>query len=231
MPRQLSAKKHFENDRKVTLVMGNFRDIKQIAKEEGFFPAAGVLFDLGLSFDQLSSSGRGFSYGALSEDLDMRIGQELKTTVADIINKSSEQELYNIIAKNSEENTARKIARSLVVARKQKHFRKVRDLLDAVSRSVPSNQERTYARVFQSFRIEVNRERENLRKGLDGALDILGSRGRLAVISFHSIEDRIVKMFGRKHYQTLSTVKKITGKKSKKTFERSAVLRIFEKKI
>lgn len=225
------AKSKFVNDKRVTLVLGNFKDIEPIAKKKEFFPAAGVLFDLGLSFDQLSSSDRGFSYEKPSENLDMRIGQELKTTAADIINKSSEEELYSVMARNSEENTAKEIARSLVIARKRKPFRKVKDLLNAVDRSRPANQERTYARVFQSFRIEVNHERENLRRGLEGAMNILKIRGRLAVISFHSIEDRIVKMFGIKHAKTLLPIKKIIGKKSKKTFERSAVLRIFEKKI
>lgn len=205
----------------IKLVTGNFADIEKIAKDNGFFPADGVLFDLGLSMEQLESSGRGFSYKKIYEPLDMRIdiNEELKAT--DLINSLSEQKLYELFAKNSEELNSRGIAQNIVRRRTLKKIGTVGDLVKIVDRPARP-------RIFQALRIAVNHEFDNLQKGLEGAVNLLGPKGRVAVITFHSLEDRIVKRFIRKNGLQELTKHVITGDKSLR-YERSAHLRVFQK--
>jgi 16S rRNA (cytosine1402-N4)-methyltransferase len=206
------------------LVNGNFKYIEKIAKTNDFFPIDGVLFDLGLSMSQIMESERGFSYQRPNELLDMRldIGQEL--TAEKIINNFSLNELYEILATFSEELNSRSIARAIIGARQLKKIERVGDLLTIIDRAVGKKDRKVYARVFQGLRIAVNSELENLKKGLAGTLKILKKEGRIVVISFHSLEDRLVKQFIRQNH--LKEIDKNFSGRQRLSFERSAKLRV-----
>jgi 16S rRNA (cytosine1402-N4)-methyltransferase len=184
---------------KLTLVRGNFADIARIARERGFDRCDGILFDLGVSSYQLERSKRGFSF--LSDDpLDMRMSEGTDLTAYEIVNKASGDELYNIFSKFGEEKNSRAISDSIVRARSIKPIETSRELAEVIAgangkhlRGVSRLHPATKA--FQALRIVVNREIDNLKKGLEEAFEILAPKGRLAVISFHSLEDRAVKLF------------------------------------
>ncbi len=213
----------------VKVVQGNFADIREIAKSNDFFPVDGILLDLGLSYEQIEKSGKGFSYKRSNEKLDMRLSQDVKIKAVDLINKLNQKELYEIFAKNSEEVNSWAIAKAIVSARNLKRIIKVGDLIAAIKKAVPRASEQILARIFQALRMEVNSELKNLTKGLAGGLEILKEGGRLLVISFHSVEDRVVKRFIKENKQSFSLEELIKGKKALK-YERSAKLRIIEKK-
>lgn len=208
------------------LVVGNFAEIERIATEHGFFPVNGILFDLGLSYSQLARSGKGFSYKNEIEPLDMRLSLRNRTTAADLINNLSENELYEILAKNAEEINSRAIAGAIVRSHRLKKAKTVGDLREVIDSVIGRKDEKVYARVFQALRMEVNNELENLRRGLRGGVNLLDKDGRIAVITFHSVEDRIVKKF-----ITDNKLKQIEKFKKRNAvgFERSATLRIFTK--
>ncbi len=177
----------------VQLVNGNFRDLKAIARRLNFVPVHGVLFDLGLSSMQLEEKGRGFSFQT-EAPLDMRFGDTQTLTAADILNGYGEEELANLIWEFGEERHSRRIARAIVKARPLSTTTQ----LAAVVRGVmPNGRSRIHpaTRTFQALRIAVNDELSALTSALEQARDILGASGRLVVISFHSLEDRIVKQF------------------------------------
>ncbi len=218
-------KKQFTN--KVKIILGNFADIEQIVKENDFHRVDGIIFDLGLSMDQLNKSDKGFSYKNLDEELDMRISDQLDKKANDLINKLSFEELYRVFVKNAEEIYSKEIAKTIVSERKYKKIIFVKDLIKIIDKSLKEkkiNKEKVYRRVFQALRIEVNHEFENLRRGLEGSLNILKKTGRILVISFHSLEDRIVKNFIKEKELKEVLKKPITGTQR---FERSAKLRIF----
>jgi len=208
---------------RLKLVWGNFKDIETIAKSNHFFPVDGVVFDLGLSMRQISDSGRGFSYQKPEEILDMRLDLKNQVKAMDILNKESKDKLYLILAKYSEEIFSKKIAENIVFFRKKKKIETVSDLLTVIDKSLGRKDKKTYARVFQSLRIAVNDEIENLKEGLVGALKILKPNGKIAIVSFHSIEDRVIKNFIRKNQLKVFGKKPIFGIES---FERSAKLRV-----
>jgi 16S rRNA (cytosine1402-N4)-methyltransferase len=213
--------------KKLKLVNSNFAQIEEVAVKNGFEKVDGVLFDLGISMEQIGGSGRGFSYKKLDEPLDMRISQELERTGADIINYYSKEKLYEVFAKGSEELASLGLAGLVVRARAVKKIEKVDDLV-AVIKKLRLSEPQTEAvmrRIFQALRIEVNEEFENLKKGLDGAKNILDKDGRIVVITFHPGEDRIVKRFVRENNLKLIT-KKAAFSENEKAFERSAKLRI-----
>ena len=209
------------------IVQGNFRDIGKLAREHGFETVDGVLFDLGVSSYQLDSASRGFSYRFGDAPLDLRLDQKKGRTAADIIAGASEEELYEIFAKYGEEERAGAIAHAVVLARRVKPIATTGQLAAIVSESQP-----TLSRVFQALRIAVNDELEALREGLLGSESLLVSGGRLAVISFHSLEDRIVKEFFKR-----AIWKMITKRPQRASFHeveenirsRSAKLRVAEK--
>ena len=181
------------------LVHGNFRDIENIAKEHGFGGIDGVLFDLGVSSLQLYTPARGMSYRFTDAPLDLRMDQVRGDTAAQLVNQSSQEELYDIFNTFGEEQLARPIAQALCRTRSITELKTVGDLVRVIEGVVPNEKERygVLSRVFQAIRIEVNDELGSLKKGLIGAKEVLGIGGRLAVISFHSLEDRIVKRFMR----------------------------------
>lgn len=211
---------------KLVLTVGNFAEIEKIAKESNFYPADGILFDLGLSYGQLADSKKGFSYKKQDEPLDMRLSLESEKTAADLVNSLEEDEIYEIFAKNSEEINSRTIARTLVRARRISKLRNVRDLLQLIDQAIGGKDEKVYSRVFQALRMAVNNELDNLKKGLHGAVDLIKNDGRIEVISFHSVEDRIVKKFiTEKKLRQISKTKGDEGA----AYERSATLRVFTK--
>jgi len=219
----------YQNDisksKNLILIRGNFRDIERIAKENDFFPVDGVLFDLGLSMRQINESGRGFSYKKLEEPLDMRFDQESQKTAGVIVNSFSQEELYEIFTKNSEELNSRSISQIIVRARKIKPINQVGDLIKVIDLVLKTRDEKVYKRIFQALRIEVNEEFDSLKKGLAGAIKILKENGRIVIISFHSLEDRIVKQFIRNQGLKEINKKVILGTKNL-SYERSAKMRI-----
>jgi len=214
------------NNEHLSLVQGNFADIEKIAKENDFVPVEGILFDLGLSWRQLSELGKGFSYRPVEEPLDMRLDHSTEQTGEYILNTFTQEQLYNMIATNSEEVKASDIAEAIVQQRKGRKFKKVGDLNRTIASVVGENAGKTYARIYQAIRIEVNDEFGNLRKGLTGALKIVRPGGKIAIISFHSLEDRIVKQFMREKKVKMESKNAIAGDRTL-SFERSSKLRVF----
>jgi len=185
-----------------SIVQGNFRNIDKIAHEHGFGQVAGILFDLGMSSWQIEKSGRGFSF-LKDEPLDMRMDPDLRVTAADLVNGLTVKELYELFTKFGEEKFSRRIAERIVSKRRLTKIQTTKQLADLISKiyggrgSARGGCGRTRihpaTRVFQALRIAVNDELNNLREALPKSVNLLEPEGRLIVISFHSLEDRIVK--------------------------------------
>lgn len=179
----------------VTVVKSNFCMIKQVLREQSISKVDGILLDLGVSSHQLDEGERGFSYKK-DAPLDMRMSQE-GTTAADLVNNLSEQELSKIIFTYGEEKFAKRIAAAIVRERKNGKIETTLQLADIVKNAIPAATRREGGnparRTFQALRIEVNGELDKLSKALDEMADCLNPGGRIAVITFHSLEDRIVK--------------------------------------
>ncbi|OGK62323.1 16S rRNA (cytosine(1402)-N(4))-methyltransferase [Candidatus Roizmanbacteria bacterium RIFOXYB2_FULL_38_10] len=218
--------KHLHDDDNLTLTVANFSEIAKVAKKNGFVEVDGILFDLGLSWDQLGAKGVGLSYRKTQEALDMRLDEEEELTAEQILNTYSEKELYDLFARNSEEIRASDIAKSIVHQRKSRKYKTVRDLNLTIDTVMGKNAGKTYSRIFQALRIEVNNEFENLKKGLSGAMELISKTGRIAVISFHSLEDRIVKQFIKEHGMKQINKKVVQGNRLL-SFEKPAKLRVF----
>lgn len=173
---------------------GNYSDIRKIARENGITAADGILLDLGVSSHQLDTEERGFSYHG-NAPLDMRMSQEGQTA-ADLVNTLAEDELSRILFEYGEEKFSRRIAGEIVRRRADKPIETTEELADIVRVSIPAKFKRDKnpcRKTFQALRIAVNCEFEHLDRGLDEAFELLKTGGRLCVITFHSIEDRIVK--------------------------------------
>jgi len=182
----------------VVLVRGEFAEVARICTERGFTPVDGVLIDAGVSSFQLDTPGRGFSFRR-DEPLDMRMDPDGPVTAADIVNTSDETDLAAIIFEYGEERRSRRIAREIVARRP---LRTTSDLARAVEAAVGRRgQDRIHPATltFQALRIAVNNELDQLESALEAAHTLLTPGGRLAVISFHSLEDRMVKQFIREH--------------------------------
>ncbi|MBD3368082.1 MAG: 16S rRNA (cytosine(1402)-N(4))-methyltransferase RsmH [Candidatus Eisenbacteria bacterium] len=179
---------------RVTLRQGNFGSLKEIVAEEGIGQVDGVLFDLGYSSLQLDAPERGLSFSS-DGPLDMRFDRAVGASALDVISRSSERDLAAIIKRFGEERRAHPIARSILQAKHDGLLETTSDLKRAVLKTKPGRKTKTLARVFQALRIAVNDELDNLRRGLEGAVDVLRPGGRIVVLSYHSLEDRIVKRF------------------------------------
>jgi len=182
------------------VVQGNYRNIREIALENGFAHVSGIVFDLGVSSMQLDTKERGFSYRFTDAPFDLRMDQTSGETAAQLVNRATESELYDILSIYGEEQWAGSIAEALVHARSVKHVKTVGDVIVQIESVTGKKAQSLYpmlSRVFQSFRIAVNDELIGLQKGLEGAESILAKGGRLVVVSFHSLEDRIVKLHMR----------------------------------
>ncbi|KKU70735.1 MAG: Ribosomal RNA small subunit methyltransferase H [Parcubacteria group bacterium GW2011_GWA2_47_21] len=182
-------------------VKKNFRDLDEALSELGISPTK-IIFDLGLSSNQLEESGRGFSFRKnepLLMTFDAHPMAGLTLTARDVVNQSSEEELREIFWRYGEERFGRRIAAAIVLARKKKPIETSGELAAIVSASVPRSKTRIHpaTKVFQALRIKVNDELNALSQGLRKAFETIPQGGRIAVISFHSLEDRIVKNFFR----------------------------------
>ncbi|OGF64354.1 16S rRNA (cytosine(1402)-N(4))-methyltransferase [Candidatus Giovannonibacteria bacterium RIFCSPHIGHO2_01_FULL_45_24] len=177
--------------------LGNFRNIDLLARQKDFGKARAILFDLGMSRWHLEQSGRGFSFGKPKEPLLMNLGTDTQSA-AEIVNQSSERELTRIFREFGEEPRAALVAKKVVLARKNGKILSVGDFLGALGIEDIRGKERLLARIFQALRIAVNDELDALLEGLRKGFEILLLGGRIAVISYHSLEDRIVKNFFKK---------------------------------
>lgn len=178
----------------VTIVQNNFSNVKDILKEQGIEKIDGMLLDLGVSSFQLDTAQRGFSYHA-DAPLDMRMSKS-GLSAKDVVNTYSETELADILFRYGEEKFARRIAKNIVIHRQDKEIETTGELVDIIKESYPKAKMRDShpaRKTFQAIRIEVNAELDALEKTLDSALDCLSSGGRLSIITFHSLEDRMVK--------------------------------------
>ncbi len=225
------------------VVKGNFKDIDEIALLQGFEKVSGIVFDLGVSSYQIENEARGFSFQK-EGPIDMRMNQDGQTLkAADILNLADKDELYKIFTKFGEEPRARILVSAIVRARQINAFRTNSDLLKVIKEAFGIDgdlSDKTKAsiakRVFQALRIAVNSELKNLETALPKALGLLEENGRLAIISFHSLEDRIVKQsflsFEKQNLGTIITKKPVyPGLDEQKVNRRSrsAKLRVFEK--
>lgn len=228
------AKKRLQAYTGYTLVQGNFKDLGEIAKKNGFLHIDGILFDLGVSSHQLDTPNRGFSYRFTDAPLDLRLSRSGGDTAAQLVNRMNEEELYECIGKYSEEQLALPIARALCRSRQIKKIETVGDIVEVVV-GIAGSKERALpilSRVFQALRIAVNDELTNLKSALGQVKELLKPKGRLAIITFHSLEDRIVKQYMKtddwklitKHPITVSEREVYENKRS-----RSAKLRVAEK--
>jgi len=178
------------------LIKGHFVELKRHLAERGISSIHGALFDLGVSSPQIDEPARGFSFQAKGP-LDMRMDQSTGVTAADIVNRTDEVDLANMIYQFGEERYSRRIARAIVAARADRSLETTSDLVAVIEAAVPAHYRRgrihCATRTFQAFRIVVNQELEHVDLALRHAADLLAPGGRLCVISFHSLEDRIVK--------------------------------------
>jgi 16S rRNA (cytosine1402-N4)-methyltransferase len=212
---------------------GNFRHIKEIALSEGFDKVDGILFDLGVSSHQLDTAPRGFSYKWIDAPFDLRLDQSVGLPASDIVNHESEEELKKIIGVFGEEESCGRIAHALAKSRIKKKIETTGDVLTLIQEELGSgNQYKTASKVFQAFRIAVNDELNSLKIGLEDSVGLVKPGGRIAVISFHSLEDRIVKLFFQKKCFSIITKKPLTAGNTEQRLNRrsrSAKLRIAEK--
>ncbi|KKS66567.1 MAG: Ribosomal RNA small subunit methyltransferase H, partial [Parcubacteria group bacterium GW2011_GWC2_42_6] len=222
------------------LVQGNFADIDEIAKKNGLAKVDGIMADLGFSSDQLEQSGRGFTF-KINEPLDMRYNVSQSLTAREIINQWPQEKIDEILKSYGEERFAGRIASEIIKSRQVKSIITTFELIAAVSRAVPKFYQ--HARIhfatktFQSLRIAVNDELGNLERFLASSFGLLNGGGRLVIISFHSLEDRIIKNFFRQLKQEkLAEIltKKPIGPSTEEIKinprSRSAKLRAIEKK-
>lgn len=185
----------FENEPRVSLLHGAFAEMDVLLDEAGIESVDGILFDLGLSSHQIDTAERGFSY--LDEGpLDMRMDRRKKLTAKDVICDYTEKDLADLFFLYGEERYARAIARKLVEARKKQPFETTQDLAAFIRGCTPQQfQVKTLSRIFQALRIEVNGEMDQLTDGFQRGYTVLKSGGRMVVISYHSLEDRLTKRF------------------------------------
>ena len=189
------AEKNIMDDDRFTFVRSNFRYVKQWMRYYGVERVDGLLADLGVSSHHLDDATRGFSFRFEDAALDMRMNKRAGKTAADVVNNYSEQQLADILYLYGELMQARKIAGSIVKARSENPILTASDLMKAAfsTAQLSPAMKKDMARLFQALRIEVNHEMEALKEMLDGAISVLGEGGRLVVITYHSLEDRIVK--------------------------------------
>ena len=241
---------------RVTIVRSNYCDMKSKLQELGIDKVDGIVLDLGVSSYQLDTAERGFSY-RVDAPLDMRMDRRQKMTAKDIVNEYSEMDLFRIIRDYGEDKFAKNIAKHIVAARQQSPIMTTGQLTQIIRESIPMKIQAAGGhpakRTFQAIRIELNKELDVLRDSLDGMIDLLDDGGRLCIITFHSLEDRIVKTIFRKNENPCTCPPDfpvcVCGKKSKGRVitrkpilpsdeemeenprSKSAKLRIFEKKV
>ena len=181
---------------RVTIVRSNYCDMKLRLQELGIDKVDGIVLDLGVSSYQLDTAERGFSY-RVDAPLDMRMDRRQKMTARDIVNDYSEMDLFRIIRDYGEDKFAKNIAKHIVMEREKGPIETTGQLIEIIKRAIPMKFQKTAGhpakRTFQAIRIELNRELEVLRESLDDMIELLNEDGRICIITFHSLEDRIVK--------------------------------------
>ena len=238
------------------IIRSNYCYMVEELRARGITKVDGILLDLGVSSYQLDNEERGFTYRT-DAPLDMRMDQRQSQTAGDIVNGYEEKELYRIIRDYGEDKFAKNIAKHIVAARQNGSIETTGQLTEIIRRAIPMKMQATGGhpakRTFQAIRIELNRELDVLRDSLDGMIDLLDDEGRLCIITFHSLEDRIVKTIFRKNENPCTCPPEfpvcVCGKKSKGRVitrkpilpgeeemeenprSKSAKLRIFERKI
>jgi 16S rRNA (cytosine1402-N4)-methyltransferase len=186
-----------KNDKRFTFIAANFRHMAKYLRLFGIKKVDGILADLGISSHQIDEPSRGFST-RFDGPLDMRMNQEADIKAFDVINKYSEKDLHKILGMYGEVKNAKTLANAIMVARSSKKIETIAELKTILNKFTPRGKENKYlAQVFQGIRIEVNQELEALKEFLLEAPDLLNKEGRLCVIAFHSLEDRLVKNFIR----------------------------------
>jgi len=250
------AKGVYKDDERVLVWQGSFKDFPDALQETGLGKADGILLDLGVSSPQLDDASRGFSF-MRDGDLDMRMNPDVGESAAEWLAKASEEEIANVIYQYGEDRLSRRIARTIVDRRAEAAINTTLQLAEIVASSIPMRLQKKEpgkhpaTRSFQAIRIFINRELEDLNECLENSKEFLANKGRLVVISFHSLEDRIVKHFLKKESSTpriprglpimddqlSSPLFKLVGKAIKPSREeigvnvrsRSAIMRIGEK--
>ncbi|MCQ2749026.1 MAG: 16S rRNA (cytosine(1402)-N(4))-methyltransferase RsmH [Clostridia bacterium] len=248
------SQKVLENfDNKVVLIHDNYKNVKNVLKKLAIEKVDGILLDIGVSSYQIDNAERGFSY-MKDADLDMRMDRSKGITAADVVNTYSEGDIANILFKYGEESYAKKIASRIVEERKNREIKTTFELVRIIESAVPGKYKaegHVAKKTFQAIRIEVNKELEVLENTIDDMIDLLNPGGRLCIITFHSLEDRIVKekfktaenpcicprdlpicMCGRKSKGKVITKKPIIASSEEMAMNsraRSAKLRVFEK--
>ncbi len=213
-------------DVQMKLIRDNFVNVPLLIRQNGIPRIDGILFDLGVSSYQLDEEGKGFSYRG-NERLDMRMDRRQSFDAAQLLNTLDEAAISDILRTHGEERYARKIARRIVERRQRQNFERCSDLATVVEGVLGKNfLNKSLSRVFQALRIAVNNELDNLRQGLRGALDVLRPGGRMVVIAYHSLEDRIVKDF----FRTESATTIPSGHKLVPDTIRSPMLKLLTKK-
>lgn len=245
--------KEFED--RVTIVRSNYSNMKNVLQNLGVEKVDGIVLDLGVSSFQLDTPERGFTYRSEDAPLDMRMDDRQKLTAKDIVNEYSEAELFRIIRDYGEDRFAKNIAKHIVAARKDKPIETTGELNRIISGAIPMKVQATGGhpskRTYQAIRIELNHELDVLKDTLDDMIDLLNEDGRLCIITFHSLEDRIVKSNFKKNENPCTCPSSfpvcVCGKKSKgrvvtrkpilpseeeleaNSRSKSAKLRVFEK--
>ena len=197
-----SRLKEFETTRNITYIRSNYCNIREELQHVGIDRVDGIVLDLGVSSYQIDTVERGFSY---KEDapLDMRMDRRNEMTAKDIINGYSEMELYRIIRDYGEDQFAKNIAKHIVKAREQKEITSTGELVEVIKAAIPMKVQKTMGhpakKTFQAIRIELNQELDVLRDTLDDMITLLKPGGRICIITFHSLEDRIVKTIFKKN--------------------------------
>lgn len=191
------AIKNINADDRFTFIRSNFRFLKNFIKYHQVEVVDAILADLGVSSHHFDASDRGFSFRFEDGALDMRMNQKAGKTAADILNTYTEEDLADIFYLYGELKQSRRIASAIVKTRKEKPYKKISDLLDMLNSFIGKGEKekKVLAQAFQALRIEVNEEMETLKEMLQQALEILKPGGRLSVITYHSLEDRLVKNF------------------------------------
>lgn len=196
-----AASKRLSQYQNVTIVKSSYTNIKQVLKELGVEKiTGGVLFDLGASYHQLTKQERGFSFSK-EAPLDMRFNQDNDFSAYDVVNTYSEQDLVKIFSEYGEEHFSKRIAKAIVEQRKIKTLETTTELANLIVNATPRVKSNIHpaTRVFQAIRIEVNQELKNVKHAFTDVLDLLDVNAIISVISFHSLEDRLVKQFFKYH--------------------------------
>ncbi len=189
------AQNNVPKDDRLTFIDQNFRYLKNNCRLQGAMPVNGILADLGVSSHQFDQPERGFST-RFDAGLDMRMDQSTSLTAKEVINTYSEADLHKVFGMYGEIQNAKTLAKAICIARLNNAINTIAELKQAIAKQIPKGKENKYlAQVFQALRIEVNQELEALKEFLEQAADVLQEGGRLVVMSYHSLEDRLVKNF------------------------------------